>query len=270
MPSKLKYCPYCNNTNSIQLTDEHVIPEAIGGDQRTVIKACVDCNSKVGEKIDTLLSRDGWFRLNTLFAKGYAKRQDRLQTTTKLKDGRTLEGYFYFIPTNEGYLPGFEPKKIQPDGSVWLSEAVVKKSPNSSLKINVFKRDMVEYWGFYCPPAKENGLEPAMIKVLLGIIYIDQGIDVLRGKSFDVLRYCLNGALHPLINYRWLDEPMVWGNSTVKNHEHAVYFECPEGNGFKAGVALFGTGISFQIDDFGQKIPKRCIIWEGRPGPPKN
>lgn len=223
----------------------------------------------IGGDVDTMLSADGWMRMNGLFAGGIAKPQDRLESTTTLKDGRKLEGYFFFIQTDKGALPGFEPKKHQSDGTVWLSEDVVTDFDLLPLDINIFRRDMVKYWGFDCPPARESGMESAMVKVLLGIIYFDQGQPVVSQFAFDVIRSSLGGILHPDIVYTWLDKPMTWGDSIIKNHEHAVYFECVDQKLFRAGVALFGTGITFQIQGFNCFLPKRCVRWPGRPGPPQ-
>ncbi len=267
MANDMTYCPYCNAIGSVDLTDEHVIPKSIGGDSRTLIRVCRSCNNTIGREIDALLSSDGWMRMNGLFARGIASRHDRLETTTSLKDGRILEGYFYFVQTDKGVLPAFEPKKHQSDGTVWLSEEVVADPTSLQPRINIFRRDMVAYWGFYCPPARLSGLEPAMVKVLLGMIYLDQGQRVVSSASFDVLRSSLAGTLHPNLTYTWLDKPMVWDGSTIKNHEHAVYFECVDRKLFRAGVALFGTGITLQIRDFGCFLPKRCVRWPGRPGP---
>lgn len=264
---KMGYCPYCSNSNAVDLTDEHVIPQAIGGDSRTLIRVCKPCNSRIGRDIDAKLSGDGWMRVNGLFARGIANRRDKLETTTTLKDGRKLEGYFFFVESDKGILPGFEPKKHQPDGTMWLSEEGVAHPEQLPRDINLFQREMVDYWGLYCPPARLSGLESAMIKVLLGIIYMDQGQSVVSSSSFDVLRSSLSGMLHPDIAFKWLDKPMTWENSTVKNHEHAVYFECVDRDIFRAGVALFGTGITFRIQGFDTFLPKRCVRWPGRLGP---
>ena len=269
MTNDTNYCPYCNIATAINLTDEHVIPKSIGGDSRTLIKVCKSCNDTVGRDVDTMLSSDGWMRINGLFAGGIAKRQDLLETTTTLKDGRKLEGHFFFIQTDNGILTGFQPKKYQSDGTVWLSEDNVTNSELLPSNITIFRRDMVEYWGLSCPPARDSGMEPAMVKVLLGIIYVDQGQQVVSSPAFDVIRSSLSGSLHPAIAYTWLDGPMIWDDLIIKNHEHAVYFECVDQNLFRAGVALFGTGITFQIQDFGCSLPKRCVRWSGRPGPPQ-
>lgn len=261
------YCPYCNTTAAVELTDEHVVPESIGGDSRTVIRVCKPCNNTIGGNVDALLSGDGWMRMNGLYAGAVAKRQDRLETTTTLKDGRKLEGQFYFIPTDKGVRHGFEPKKHQPDGTTWLSEEVETDFDSLPANINVFRRDMVEYWGYYFPPARSSGMEPAMLKILLGIIFLDQGQTVVASSAFNVIRSSLGGTVHPDITFTWLDKPMRWEDSTVRNHEHAVYFECTDGSLFRGGVALFGTGIKFKISNFNCILPRRCVRWDGRLAP---
>lgn len=206
--------------------------------------------------------------MNAMFVGGIAKRQDRLETTTTLKDGRKLEGHFFFTRTENGVLHGFEPKKRQPDGTLWLSEEVQTDFDTLPREINIFRRDMVEYWGYYCPPARTSGMEPAMLKVLFGIVYMDQGQSIVESQAFDVIRSSLSGTIHHDVQATWLDKPMQWGDSTIRNHEHAVYFECDNNKIFRGGVALFGTGIRFEIQPFSCFLPKRCVRWDGRPGPP--
>ncbi len=206
-------------------------------------------------------------RINGVFGGGIPKHQDRVESITTLKDGRKLEGYSFVIPTDKGNLPGFEPKKHQSDGTIWLSEDAVTGFDLLPSSIHIFRRDMVEYWGFDCPPARNSGMEPAMLKILLGIIYLDQGQKIVSHSAFDIIRLSLGGRLQGNIAFTWLDKPMVWGDSIIKNHEHAVYFEYGNQRLFRAGVALFGTGITFQIKGFSCLVPKRCVRWPGRPGP---
>lgn len=56
-----RYCPYCNTCPLDGISDEHVIPEAIGGDRRTVIGVCVRCNSNAGATVDALIARHSWY-----------------------------------------------------------------------------------------------------------------------------------------------------------------------------------------------------------------
>ncbi len=247
------------------MSEEHVIPRSIGGDNRTVIMVCKVCNDTMGHSLDTKLSKDGWFKLNALLLGKPPTHQDRIKTTTKLKGGRTLEGVQHFIKKDNGYLPSFIPNRVQSDDSIWVSEDSIKKGQKLPEEINILKRDMVEYWGYYCLPPKNRGIEPSIIKIVIGFIYLDLGRKVISKKEFSILRFCLKGRMHENIEFSWLDSPMQWGNSKVKNNEHAVYYECEEGKDFKAGVSIFGTGIVFNIKNFGRVLPKRCCKWDARP-----
>ena len=44
------YCIICHQDNQ-ELSDEHVIPEAIGGYYH-IYNVCKDCNSKLGDHVD--------------------------------------------------------------------------------------------------------------------------------------------------------------------------------------------------------------------------
>ena len=52
------YCIICHQDNQ-ELSDEHVIPEAIGGYYH-IYNVCKDCNSKLGDHVDKLLLNH-WF-----------------------------------------------------------------------------------------------------------------------------------------------------------------------------------------------------------------
>ena len=55
------YCIICHQDNQ-ELSDEHVIPEAIGGYYH-IYNVCKDCNSKLGDHVDKLLLTIGLSRL---------------------------------------------------------------------------------------------------------------------------------------------------------------------------------------------------------------
>ena len=64
---KKGYCIICRNDNQ-DLSDEHVIPEAIGGYYH-IYCVCKDCNSKLGKNVDKLLM-DHWFIKAARYEKG--------------------------------------------------------------------------------------------------------------------------------------------------------------------------------------------------------
>lgn len=51
--SKIGHCIICHRDN-VEMSDEHVIPDAIGGYYH-LYKVCKDCNSKLGDKVDSQL-----------------------------------------------------------------------------------------------------------------------------------------------------------------------------------------------------------------------
>jgi len=259
----MNYCPYCNSHEVDELTTEHVIPQSIGGDSRTLIEVCRSCNNEVGTRIDSMLSGNEWLRLNALLLGKTPSRFDRLTSTVTLKDGRILHGSFSFSRTDAGAILEFHPDRDQPDGTAWLSENAVSDASAPPESINVFRRDMVESQSLDAPPSRLTGMETAFVKVLLGVVYMDQGIPVLSSAAFDRFRSSLYGNLSPDIEFDWLDHPMAWGDSTVGKNEHAVYFECVDTRHFRAGVSLFGIGATISVSHFDQFLPRRCVKWPG-------
>jgi hypothetical protein len=49
------YCIYCNldHSNEVPFSDEHIIPQAIGGTRAWIIPVCVKSNSKLGHDVDS-------------------------------------------------------------------------------------------------------------------------------------------------------------------------------------------------------------------------
>lgn len=90
-----RYCPYCNACPLDRITDEHVIPQCIGGDQRTVIGVCKRCNSEAGDCVDAWVGRHSWLRSMAFSCGKLMNRQERHESTAVLKDGRRLVGHFY-------------------------------------------------------------------------------------------------------------------------------------------------------------------------------
>ena len=65
---KKGYCIICHQDNQ-ELSDEHVIPEAIGGYYH-IYNVCKDCNSKLGDHVDNLLLNH-WFIKAARHEKGF-------------------------------------------------------------------------------------------------------------------------------------------------------------------------------------------------------
>jgi hypothetical protein len=210
-----------------------------------------------------MLSGNEWLRLNALLLGKTPSQYDQLTSTVTLKDGRVLHGCFSFSRTKTGAILEFHPDRHQPDGTAWLSANAVSDVNALPGSINVFRRDMVETQSLDAPPSRLTGMETAFVKVLLGIVYMDQGVSTLSSAAFDRFRSSLSGELFPDIEFVWLDHPMAWGDSTVGKDEHAVYFECVDKMNFRGGVSLFGIGATISVSHFDQFLPRRCVKWPG-------
>src|SRR5438309_9449900 len=103
-PTEVDYCPYCNNRFPLDwMSDEHVIPEVIGGDQRSVIQARKPCNNYMGARVDSALARHSYVRILALI-KGLSKKSpnhvEKHPSQARLKNGTWLDGYcFVHFPT---------------------------------------------------------------------------------------------------------------------------------------------------------------------------
>jgi len=49
------YCVYCNKHHRGKISEEHFIPQLIGGAECPTILVCERCNSRLGSTTDTLL-----------------------------------------------------------------------------------------------------------------------------------------------------------------------------------------------------------------------
>jgi hypothetical protein len=179
----------------------------------------------------------GWF------SEAMMNRRERHASRGVFKDGRELEGYFYWIRTGPGkYQVGFEPAKNQPDGSIWISARTgtdLSKLPTGD---NVFRDEMLDSASFSFEDPAGAGLEPAMIKILLGMMYLDRGRDVLRHAAFNVMRSCLSCDIPPQVDFNWVssvEELRARWPFEICDSEHTIWGGCPDGKIFKGGVSLF-------------------------------
>src|SRR5438876_7397452 len=105
-----RYCPYCNSCPLDGMSDEHVFPRSIGGDNRTVIQVCRRCNSTVGHTVDSFVSKHSWLRILAFSSGCLMKRQERHESVGVLRDGRQLVGRFYLNQVSGAEVTvGFEP-----------------------------------------------------------------------------------------------------------------------------------------------------------------
>jgi HNH endonuclease len=258
------YCPYCNGYALDDMTDEHVIPRAIGGDHQTVIRTCRRCNNDAGSKLDTLICRHSGLRATAMCSGQLMTRHERHESTARLKDGTRLLGCFYWIKVdNKSARVGFEPDKIQPDQSQWVSEHGCKDIAKLPSNINVYREEMLDAASYTFTAPSDGGLEPAMVKILLGISYMAWGTDVLRQPAFDSLRDCLMGTLHPRVTVSWVDSREDLNSKLpfeVLTGQHTIWGECTDDGTFRGGVSLFGTVIAeIAVSEFGYVLQGRCL-----------
>ena len=121
------YCIICHK-DDVELNDEHVIPEAIGG-YTHIYNVCTECNSKLGENVDSKLLNH-WF----IVASRHEKK---------------LKGYSGAIPNpllGDGILSTGEKVRMEVDSSGVIFPRLLPSSPEvapdkMSFKIKVDAKD---------------------------------------------------------------------------------------------------------------------------------
>lgn len=173
----------------------------------------------------------------------------------------------------EAARPMFEPLKAQPDGSQWISDQACRDRAKLPKHINVYRQDMLDKASFRATPAEGTGLEPAMVKILLGISYLVRGAEAVILPGFDIMRNCLRGKLDPKVTVTWMDTLETLNNKNlpfaIKINDHTIWGECADGCTFLGGVSLFGRVIAeIKIESFECILPGRCAafenVWLGR------
>src|SRR5690348_13782951 len=94
--SSKSYCPYCNQWHPPEnMSEEHIIPRAIGGPDMLTISVCKPCNDRMGRTLDSRLDRHGWLKFAANFYVGVGvSRHQRQRGFAELHDGTKLQGYF--------------------------------------------------------------------------------------------------------------------------------------------------------------------------------
>jgi HNH endonuclease len=260
-----KYCPYCNTCPLDGITDEHVIPQSIGGSGRSVIGICSRCNSNAGNMLDTRVSKHSGLRFIAFYSGSLMRRQEKHQSIATLKDGRKLEGHFYWIEVEKGKVrPGFHPLKHQPDGSQWISEYACVDPVKLPAHLNVYREPMLEYASINISHPPDDGLKPAIIKILLGLSYWVRGMEAVMLPGFDIMRNCLTGVLDHRVHVTWADSLETLNTKNLPfqpaRNEHTVWGECADGRAFIGGVSLFGrVTAEIKIDGFGAVLEGRVV-----------
>lgn len=185
------YCPYCNCCPSGAMADEHVYPKSIGGSSESVIRVCVDCNSRAGHIVDHFIGKHSWLRGLAFSSGNLMKSQEGHISTGVLKDGKTLTGRVYFakVGTSEVKVE-FKPDKMQADGSKWLNENTRLDEAKLPSDINIYRKEMLDKASITATSPEGASLEPAMVKILLGMSYWARGKQALMMPGFDIFRSC--------------------------------------------------------------------------------
>lgn len=249
------------------MTDEHVIPKSIGGGDETVIRVCKTCNSTIGSKADALLARHSGLRYlsipNRKASKG-PQRQERHRSFGTLKDGTRLRGFAHVEWEDETrFRFVFQPSGVQDDGKIWMTE--VQLAGNTGpIDVQILDPDEIEWTSFEFTTGEGEGMEPGIIKILLGIRYLADGARLVGLPSFDPFRQSLRGRIDPRIRIEWIDpkkNPDILP-LTCENNQHLIWEACPNGNQFDAGVCLFGRFcMVVSISDFGTTVaPADCLL----------
>lgn len=263
---KPTYCPYCNKDHSLQfMTDEHVIPDCINGDRRTVIGACKKCNSRAGELLDPLLCKFNLLRIWGMVTGRMMNRFERHKSMGELIDRRLLEGFFYWEEIPGKFQVAFEPAKNQPDGSIWINKKALRGA-KAPANVNIYSDEMLRQASFKFDQPSTAGLEPALLKVLLGGLYLLHGERTLRHKSFDPLRSSLSGQISSTVSVVWvksLNELVErWKHKflPVGESEHMIWGGSTDGQIFYGGVRLYTQVVAeVTISDFGRILDERVV-----------
>jgi len=180
-----KYCVYCNTDGHSDLTEEHFIPQLIGGSECPVIFACKECNSRLGSQTDTLLGhypllllkRDSGDSDISFSLSGHSN----VQATALLKSGLQLSGHVEVDikaeerdnPFEFGKSITFYPNKQQEDGSIWITHKSGDRPSGLPPTISFLRQVDIESVSVAADHDKSDLAGPALIKALLGAIYWD-------------------------------------------------------------------------------------------------
>jgi hypothetical protein len=258
------YCPYCNLDDRKEMTDEHVIPEEIGGRADFTIRVCKRCNNQLGTRVDSKLTRHVGLRFMAMRAGCYAKRNDRLESLVVLQDGTSLFGHSYWeeLPSNgptsttRKFRVAFDPKPHQPDGTRWLSE-MNPNAAHATSKVRILRENMIARTVLPFDSGAGVPIQPAMLKIVLGAIHYTFGPTVSSLSAFDIVRASIAGRWDSKIASAWTS---VVPPVPCEENCHLVWFSCEDGTSFEAGVILWSKVASrFSISDFRVPLESKAI-----------
>jgi hypothetical protein len=239
------------------MTDEHVIPDCIGG--KLIIRACQACNSRLGQIVDPLLTRQANVRMMAIETRSGLSRLDRVKAKAMLHDGRLIDVFVAIIFEDKNHYR-YEccPVTQQPDGSRWVpAEASNPRLPSD---INVLRQEHIKKLLFVAtdPPSTAS---PAIVKIVLGMLHHALGIGTLQRPEFNPMRSCLSGNIDPQVTVTPL--PLGQQPTTAPKQPdygaHLIWAECENGQTLTGGVSIFGR-INYELTmpRFGTRFPGRC------------
>lgn len=256
------YCAYCNDRYPIEkMTKEHVIPQAINGDNEPIIPACQPCNNKMGHEVDTKLSNHSALRAMSIKpSEGRGpQRAEKHSSFAKLKNGTILYGHFYTeFSTRDSWRPAFSPYKDQPDGSKWLHANVFNKNSSLPKGIKIYHpEDLYEVSYSWVDPVK-SGLQTAFTKILLGFLYKLWGPKIVQKPAFDIFRKYITAVDKSGVNCRCAE----LGEETpvdLQDFVHTIWCSS-EKQKLRGGVSLFGkVTLLIEVENFAVSFPGRIL-----------
>ena len=250
------YCPFCNTTKVTKFTDEHFIPQVIGGPNTPTLSICSDCNSRFGSKVDVLLNH---YPLLAMCGATCGARtisgHSRVKAKVKLHDGRVISGCFVWelkTPEKNKVGPNFVPDRIQNDGTKWISCDAVGDVTKLPKNVNVLNNDMYNGIAVEVQNGDRDKCIPALIKILTGYV----AWDILNNRRINehLFKSCVFERLRAMINnidtkpeeFNWIEDsakhkfPM-----QVDNYSHCLSY-CYFNDTFIGLVCLYGR-VAFQL-----------------------
>ncbi len=255
------YCVYCNQRfPQEQMTEEHVIPECVGG-ARLKIPACAKCNNRMGATIDILLARVLMLRIHAMRPGKSPARHEHHRGMVRLKDKRELHGcLFVEFLTDKEYRFAFSPDFTQPDGSRWLPEEACKGNRNVPPSISVLRPDDVEWHCILMSAGFQPlaGTEPAMLKIVLGFLHRMWGKSYTSTRAFDLFRDAVKVLSVPVTTGSFPGAQPRTAPVPVIPGTHLVWGGCHDNGRFVGGVSLYGQWTyEFTIANFGLTLEGR-------------
>lgn len=249
------YCVYCDKDfpDDSTLTDEHIVPYAIGGSLALSTRVCGACNSTLGNKVDSPLLDDAFVKMERLRLNLGGHRNNEPQLTfdgTLRAFGQEFTGEYSVTPTTKRLHVdkpvARDSTNIQIVGGQNQAEKILggfAKAKNVSITSVTREEqvpEMTASWQFSL-----SAIQRAMVKMALGLAHRQLGETYSRSADAKLLR-----------EFIWEDDwelrahmPLP-GNVRLQPDEKGEFFAKPDTH----VTALFSTGqtLTFLGVIFGQ------------------